>query len=352
MAVDSQAPRYAPARRWSGVWRSALEKRFTAVLVLLIAEIIVFGVTQSGFLTTQNIELILTSSSILWVCALGLTFVMLVGAFDLSIGAILQLVGIFIGAALVDWSLPGGVVVVLALLFGALLGYGINGFLVGKLGLSFLMVTLGTQSLFEGVSLLWSHEATRSVSSSFFAGLAFNNILGIPILIFVMAISLLVSLYLLHLSYFGRDVYAVGGNPDAARLSGIRVERTIMYAFGIAGIGAALGGVIQVGRIASASPDVGATVLFTAAAAVLLGGTSFAGGTGGAGGTAIGVLFLGTLTNGLSLSGLSADWQYVVTGLILILAVVTDMLQRPDGREKLRLGILTRRAARPSEEPT
>jgi len=318
-------------------WRALAAKRFTAVLVLLAAESVFFAFDNSTFLTRSNIENILTSSAILWVLAVGLTFVMLIGGFDLSLGAILQLTGILVGAAFLDLSLPGGAVFIVALVFGAVLGGLINGFFVGRLGLSFLMVTLGTSSLFQGVALVWSATTTRPVQSAFLDGMAFNHFLGISILIWIMLITLLVSLYVLRGSYFGRDVYAVGGNADAARLSGIRVERTIMCAYGIAGLCAGFAGAIQVGRIDAASPQVGGTVLFSAAAAVLLGGTSFTGGVGGVGGTAVGVLFLGVLQNGLSLAGVAADWQYVVTGVILLFAVLTDMVQQPDGWRKLGL---------------
>jgi ribose/xylose/arabinose/galactoside ABC-type transport system permease subunit len=338
MAVEVASETRSRASDRLRSWRTIATKRFTVVLLLLAVECVFFGVTQDTFLTGQNVENILTSVAILWVVSMGLTFVMLVGGFDLSLGAILQLTGIFIGAVLLDLSLPGGVAFVLALAFGAALGGLVNGFFIGKLGLSFLMVTLGTLSLFQGVSLVWSNAETRGVSSAFLDGMAFDKVFGISILIWIMVLTLLISLYLLRSSYFGRDIYAVGGNADAARLSGIRVERTIMCAYALAGLCAALASAIQVGRIAAASPQVGGTVLFAAAAAVLLGGTSFAGGVGGVGGTAIGVLFMGVLSNGLSLAGVDADWQYVVTGIILLLAVLTDMLQKPDGWRKLGIG--------------
>jgi ribose transport system permease protein len=338
MAVGLANRSYDWSARLSRFWRSVVSKRFTAVLLMLIVECVLFAVVDGGtFLARQNIEDVLTSVTILWVVAIGLTFVMLVGGFDLSLGAILQLTGILVGAALLDLSLPGVVVFALALAFGAVMGGLVNGFFVGKLGLSFLMVTLGTASLFQGVALLWSAESTRAVQSGFFDAIAFNSFLGVSILIWIMLITLLISLYVLRMSYLGRDIYAVGGNSDAARLSGIRVERTIMFAYGIAGLCAGFAGAIQVGRIEAASPQVGGTILFSAAAAVLLGGTSFVGGVGGVGGTAIGVCFMGVLQNGLSLSNVPADWQYVVTGTILLLAVFIDMLQHPDGWRKLGL---------------
>jgi ribose/xylose/arabinose/galactoside ABC-type transport system permease subunit len=138
----------------------------------------------------------------------------------------------------------------------------------------------------------------------------------------------LAALYLQRSTYFGRDVYAVGGSADAARLSGVRVSRTLIAVYGIAGLLAALAGVLQDARIGAASPLVGTTVIFDAAAAVLLGGTSFAGGVGGVGGTAIGVLFLATLQQGLSVSGVQDYWQQIITGAILVVVVLLDRIQR------------------------
>src|SRR5690606_5132719 len=146
------------------------------------------------------------------------------------------------------------------------------------------------------------------------------------------------ALFVQRSTYFGRDVYAVGGNPEAARLSGVRVSRTLIAVYGIAGLLAALAGIIQVARIGAASPQVGGAVLFDAAAAVLLGGTSFAGGIGGVGGTAVGVLFLAVLQNGLSVAGVESYWQQIITGAILIAVVTLDKGQR-EGLRSLGLSL-------------
>ena len=151
--------------------------------------------------------------------------------------------------------------------------------------------------------------------------------------------TFVVAVVILRWTYFGRDVYAVGGNIDAARLSGINVGRTLIIVYGIAGLCAALGGVIQAGRLGAASPLVGETIPLDAAAGVLLGGTSFLGGVGGVTGTAVGVLFIGVLQNGLSIAGVSSFWQQIVTGVILIAAVAIDRLQQnPSGRFRRREG--------------
>jgi ribose/xylose/arabinose/galactoside ABC-type transport system permease subunit len=308
--------------------RALTGQRFFVVLVLLAALFVAFSVTQDRFFTTANIEALLTSAAILWVVSIGLTFVMLAGGFDLSIGSMLALSSIALGYFVNELGLPAGLAVVLTLVFGAVLGGGVNGVLVGRFGLSFLVVTLGTLILFRGVLNLWSDTKTEQVLSSLLDSMAFDKFIAVPIPVWIMIGTLLVALYVQRLTYFGRDVYAVGGNADAARLSGVKVARTIIAVYAISGMLAAFGGVLQTARIGAASPQVGEAVLFDAAAAVLLGGTSFAGGIGGVGGTAVGVLFLATLQNGLSVSGVESFWQQIITGAILLVAILLDRIQR------------------------
>lgn len=303
-------------------------QRFLAVLVLLVVLLIFFSATQERFFTSGNIKALLTSAAILWVVAIGLTFVMIAGGFDLSLGSMVALSGIALGAFINDLSMPVGVAIVATLLFGLVLGGALNGWLIGRVGLSFLVVTLGTLILFQGATNLWSDTKTEQVTSSFLDSLAFDDMLGVPISVWIMVAVFAIALYIQRSTYFGRDMYAVGGSADAARLSGIKVARTIIAVYAIAGMLAALGGTLQVARIGAASPLVGEALIFDAAAAVLLGGTSFAGGVGGVGGTAIGVLFLATLQNGLSVSGVESFWQQIITGAILIVAVLLDRAQR------------------------
>jgi ribose transport system permease protein len=151
---------------------------------------------------------------------------------------------------------------------------------------------------------------------------------GIATPIWIMAGVFLIAFVVLRWTYFGRDVYAVGGNLDAARLSGIGVTRTLVAVYAIVGLAAALGGVVQAGRLGASSPIVGADIPLSAAAGVLLGGTSFSGGVGGVTGTAVGVVFIGTLQNGLAIRGVSSFWQQVLTGAILVLAVGFDRIQQ------------------------
>jgi ribose/xylose/arabinose/galactoside ABC-type transport system permease subunit len=167
--------------------------------------------------------------------------------------------------------------------------------------------------------------------------------------VLIMIGTFLIALYVQRSTYFGRDVYAVGGNAEAARLSGVRVGRTIIAVYAISGLLAAFGGVLQTARIGAASPLVGEAVLFDAAAAVLLGGTSFAGGVGGVGGTVVGVLFLATLQNGLSVSVVASFWQQIITGAILLAAIILDRVRRQGLGS---LGVRARAARRVSRRST
>jgi ribose transport system permease protein len=322
--------------RVGGTWRFAIAQRFLAVLVLLAFLLVFFSVTEERFFTSRNIEALLTSTAILWVVAMGLTFVLLAGGFDLSVGSMLALAGIALGSFYNDLGLPIVLAILATLAFGALLGGGINGVLIGRFGLSFLVVTLGALILFRGVLNLWSGTRTTQVLSPFLESMAFDRFLGAPIPVWIMAGTFAAALYVQRSTYFGRDIYAVGGNREAARISGINVARTIIVVYAISGMLAAFGGVLQTARIGAASPLVGEAILFAAAAAVLLGGTSFAGGVGGVGGTAVGVLFLATLQNGLSVAGVEAFWQQIITGSILLVAVFLDKVQR-DGWSSLGL---------------
>jgi ribose/xylose/arabinose/galactoside ABC-type transport system permease subunit len=279
---------------------------------------------------------------------MGMTFVVLTGGIDLSVGSLLALSGIILSKLLGGGGLSSWPALLATLAAGAVIGGAVNGVLIGRFRLSFFVVTLGTLSLYQGIVNIWSHTRTTYISSSLIDKIGFGSALGVAMPIWLMIATFVISFVVLRWTYFGRDVYAVGGNIDAARLSGINVSATIIAVYAIAGLASALGGVIQAGRLGAASPLVGADIPLNAAAAVLLGGTSFTGGVGGVTGTAVGVLFIGTLQNGLAIAGISSFWQQVFTGTILIAAVAIDRLQRTPGGRLAR----TFRRRPPALEPT
>ena len=258
-----------------------------------------------------------------------MTFVVLTAGIDLSVGSLLALTGIILSKLFNDVGLPAPLAVLAAIAIAALIGAGVNGVLIGRVGPVVLRrdarhaldlrrhrePLVAHADAVRHVVVHRQHRVRRDRSASRRRSGSWSA-------------TYLIAFVVLRWTYFGRDVYAVGGNIEAARLSGINVARTLMIVYGIAGLGAGIAGVIQVGRLGAASPMVGADIPLNSAAAVLLGGTSFLGGVGGVSGTAVGVLFIGTLQNGLAIAGVQSFWQQVVTGVILIVAIAIDRVQQ------------------------
>lgn len=303
--------------------------RYAGVLIGLLAVCVYLAATESSFLTWDNIENIIKSNSVVFILAIGTTFVLLTGGIDLSIAsataACLMILGVTLESGMV-WPLA----VLITILFGFVLGL-VNGLLSGVAKISFLVVTLGTLSIYQSVALLINDGDPISLfsleNSGAINGLANDNVGPIPIMLIVWAILFLLAAGVLRYTRFGRSVFAVGANPEAARLTGVNVTLVLVSVFVISGLTAALAGIVQAGRLTSAAPTADPTLLLTVVAAVLIGGTAFSGGEGGVFGTLIGVLFLGVVQNGLTLSDVSTFWQGAVSGVILIAAVGLSVLR-------------------------
>ena len=301
--------------------------RYLGVLAALLMLIVWQLTTQSQFATWGNVVNILETNAALLVVSVGMTFVMLVGGFDLSLGGLLALSGVVL-AKLINGGVPTPLAVVIVVVFGLAAGLLCNGFLIAVVGLSFFVITIGTASIFRAVGLTATGGSTQGLyTNSFLQSLGSGSVLGIPWIVLVAFVVFLLGGGVTRYSGFGRMLYAAGGNPEAARLAGINVRAVRMAAYGVAGALAGLAGVMTTGRLASASPDMGLGIELTAGAAVLIGGTSFLGGSGSMLGTLFGVLFLGVLSNSLTLAGISAFWQGLVSGAVLILAVLIDRLR-------------------------
>ena len=296
-----------------------------SVLVLLV---IFLAATQPRFATVDNWINILETSSVLLVLAVGLTFVMIVGGFDLSIGGFLALAGVVL-AKLVHEGVPVGVAIAIVIASAFALGALVNGLPIALGGLSFFVVTLGTASITGGIALVTTSAVTQDVFSiPFLRTLGNGEVASLPYIVIVALVVLALSLLVTRYTGFGRMLYAVGGNAEAARLAGIRVGVVRIAAYSICAGLAGLAAVINVGRLGSADPAGQAGVELVAAAAVLVGGTSFVGGSGGMFGTFLGTLFVGVLANGLTLASISTFWQPIITGVVLIGAVAVDRLRR------------------------
>jgi ribose transport system permease protein len=224
-------------------------------------------------------------------------------------------------------ALPAWLTLLVVLAAGGLMGGLLNGVLVARLKLSVFVVTLASMTALTGVIQLWTGSSSTFLVDPFFIGLGTGQFLGLAIPIWIMVLALALAFYVERFTYFGRDIYAVGGNIVAAELSGIRTERTLIAVYAVAGAAAALGGVIGAGRIGAATAQVDGFLALQAIAGVLLGGTLLTGGAGSVIGTALGVLFIGGLSNYLSITGVPQAWQQVMTGAVLVLAVASDRLR-------------------------
>lgn len=301
---------------------------YAGVTTVLVALIAILSATQPTFSTYANFVNILETNAVLLVVAVGLTLVLLVGGFDLSVGGLLALTGVLL-AKLIAGGVPVGLAIAVVVVGGVAVGGLTNGFMVARLKLSFFVVTLGTMTLFRGLALVATGGETQGLyTQTFLRGLGSGRIGAVPYSVLIALAVLAAAWFVTRYTGYGRMLYAVGGNSEAARLAGINVVAIRLSAFAICSGLAALAGVMEAGRLAAASPTTASGIELTAAAAVLLGGTSFVGGSGGMLGTFLGALFLGVLANGLTIAGISSFWQGVIAGLVLVAAVLVDKLRR------------------------
>ena len=309
-------------------------------LVALIVLAAVFSFLSPAFLTPGNLIILAKHVAINSLLAIGMTFVILSGGIDLSVGSIAGLSGMIAGLLLHDGLIlrPLGVVVFFnvgcVIIIGVLAGIAVgafNGLLVTRLRVAPFIATLGTLYAARGAALLISNGATfpnligqADLGNTGFQSLGGGTILHLPTPIWLMAILGLSGVFLAEKTPFGRRVYAVGGNERAACLAGVRVARVKLIVYMISGGCAALAGLVIASQLSAAHPATGTTFELSAIAAVVLGGTSLSGGKGSVVGTLIGSFVIGVLNDGLVLLGVSEFWQYVVKGSVIVFAVIMD----------------------------
>jgi ribose transport system permease protein len=304
---------------------------YIGLLVVLVGLIAFFAATQSKFATSDNFLNILETNAVLLVVSVGLTFTLLVGGFDLSIGGVLVLSSVVL-AKLILWGVPSGVAILIVVAGATLFGLAVNGFTIARLGLSFFVVTLGALALTRGLALaITTGETIGLYEENLLRQIGGGRVGEVPIPVIIGIVVLALAFVVTRYTGYGRMVYAVGGNAEAARLAGINVVGVKIAAYAISAGLAGVAGVIEAGRLAAAAPDAESGIELTAAAAVLLGGTSFAGGAGGMFGTFLGVVFLGVLQNGLIIASISVYWQGVISGGVLIASVLIDRVRRTRG---------------------
>jgi erythritol transport system permease protein len=312
--------------------------------IALAVVTLVFSLLSPEFLTTGNLSILVKHVAINAILAIGMTFVILSGGIDLSVGSVVGFCGMVAGLLLSRGLVlaPLGVVVyphawfvvAIALLAGMAIG-AVNGVIVSRLNVAPFIVTLGSMYVARGAALLLSDGATfpnlggqTDLANTGFPWIGTASVAGLPVPVGLMALLAGSAMFLASRTPFGRHVYAIGGNQRAALLSGIRVPQVRLRVYVISGFCAALVGLIIAAQLGAAHPATGTTFELNAIAAVVLGGTSLMGGRGTVGGTLIGAFVIGVLADGLVLLGVSEFWQMVVKGLVIVLAVILDQFQK------------------------
>src|SRR6516225_297465 len=296
--------------------------QLAGMLPVLVLICILFAVLTPNFLTQNNIVNVVRQASINIVLAAGMTFVILTGGIDLAVGSVLGFTAVI---AVAVSLLPGlsWAAVPIALLAGLAVGV-LTGMTVSYLGLPPFIVTLGTYTAIRGVAYLAAGGTTVINSKIGFAWIG-NGYLGpVPWLVIIALLTIAVSAFILHRTILGVHVYAVGGNAQAARLTGIPVPLVLIFAYGVSGLLSGLGGVMSASRLYSAQGQLGIGYELDAIAAVILGGTSFVGGIGTVFGTLIGALIIAVLNNGLTLMNVSFYWHMFIKGAGIIPSFMLD----------------------------
>ncbi len=301
-------------------------------LLAMCVFLIVFPTTRSTFLTQKNIFNILRQNASNLFLATGMTMVIILGGIDLSVGSVIALSGCVAAGCVVHLGMPEVFAFLIAIGIGALVGMA-NGLVICKTNIPPFIVTLASMNIVKGIALVYTQGAPiRCMTDAFkFPGAGYVGPIPTPVIL--MLIVFVIAIVLVNRTHFGRHIYAVGGNAQAARFSGINVSKVKFWVHTFIGIMAGIAGVVVASRLYSGQPTAGDGAEMDAIAAVVVGGTSMSGGSGRLGGTLIGVLIIGVLNNGLNLMGVDSNWQYIVKGFVILLAVYVDFIRnRKAGR--------------------
>ncbi|MFN2321673.1 MAG: ABC transporter permease [Trueperaceae bacterium] len=301
-------------------WRELLA-RFGLVLAL-IALVIVLSLLSDRFMTQSNLVNVLRQISINAIIAAGMTVVIIGRGIDLSVGSLLALTGV-VGAALAVGGLPAGIAIAAALGLGLAMGV-FNGAFIAYAGIAPFIVTLAGLTIFRGMALAFTDGRPISGLPPVFMTIGYGDFLGLPVPVWIMLAFLLLTHVILRYTALGRSVYAIGGNEEAARLSGIPVRRVVLFTFAYSGLAAALASVVLNGRLNSAQPSAGVMFELDAIAAVVVGGTSLFGGKGGVFGTLVGALIIGVINNGMNLLNVPSFYQQIVKGGVILGALLIE----------------------------
>ncbi len=312
-------------------WSAGMFVQRYGIFLALLLLCLVLALISENFLTTRNILNVLRQTSINGILAIGMTFVILTRGIDLSVGSVAALAGV-VAASLATTSSAGMVAggpypAVIAILAGLAAGMAcgsVSGAIVARFGVPAFVVTLGMLSAARGLTLIYAGGRPIPNLTEEFRWIGTGSIWGIPVPIFLLLGTFAIAHFVLTQTRFGRHVYAVGGNPHAAKVSGLPLRRIRFSVYVISGALAGLAGMVLAARTGSGLPQAGIAYELDAIAAVVIGGTSLAGGVGRVTGTLIGALLIGVMNNGLDLLGVESYYQQVIKGILIVAAVMLD----------------------------
>lgn len=310
------------------IWKNILSKNKPLIVLFLLMIIMTF--LNNRFLTWSNILTVLRQTSINAVIATGMTFAILIGGIDLSVGSVLAICGA-IAARLISSEMNAFLVILITLLVGMVIGT-INGVLISKGRLQPFIATLGTMTLLRGFTLVFTQGKPIGIfggqGSNIFSKIGTGYLLAIPIPVYIMIVIFIIAYYILKYTRIGRYTYSLGSNEEATLYSGIKIDNIKLFVYGISGLLSALAGILVTARLGSAQPTAGVGYELDAIAAVVIGGTSMSGGIGTIYGTVIGALIIGILNNALNLLQVSSYYQDVAKGIVILIAVLLDRKQK------------------------
>ncbi len=301
-------------------------KKYVPLLILILL-LIIFTFMSPNFMTALNIKMLVRQVSFTGISAVGLMFVMIGGGIDLSIGSQIVFTNVLLSIMMADWKVPLAIAIPVILVVGTALG-AFNGFLCIKLKIHPLIITLGTDSIFKGVGYIIAQSRNIMGFPDAFRWFGQGYIFSIPVPIIIMVVVALVGSFILTRTYFGRHVFALGGNEEAARLAGMNTNRMKVILFMICGLISGITAVLLLSRVFAGQTSTGQGLAFDCLTAALLGGVSFKGGEGTIFGLITGILIIGVLNNAMQLASFPDFSQSVVKGAVLLAAVGFDVYQK------------------------
>ena len=302
-------------------------KENLGILIGFVLLCVILTLISPVFLSQKNLLNVLRQTSTNLYLACGMTIIIILGGIDLSVGSVIALSGVVTGGLIAFNNFPVPAAILMGLLAGLLVG-ATNGFIVAKTTIPPFIVTLATMNIARGAAYLYTGGQPIRVMSDNFNFIGAGYVGKIPTPIIYLVVILVISVLIMNKSKLGRHIYAVGGNSQAAKFSGIKINRVLFFAYTFSGLLAAVAGIVLASRMFSGQPTAGDGAEMDAIAAVVLGGTSMSGGIGKIGGTVIGGLVIGVLNNGLNLMNVNSFWQYIVKGVVILIAVYVDYLKK------------------------